>query len=187
MDADDIALPDRLAKQVAFMDAHPEVVLLGGAYELIDDKGRLLTTIRQPADDATLQSILLRGSCPICQPLAMFRRSAYEKTMGYRAEFYAEDIDLWLQLGEVGEIACLPDVLLQYRHTRLADSPSVQPQIDVLCVELGAVTHRLFVSRPAEHRQRLADRTTAAEQNRLQRRVVGRLADRRQQSAFVVD
>jgi hypothetical protein len=131
MDADDIALHDRFAKQVAFLDAHPEVVLLGGAYELIDGKGRLLTTVRQPADDAALQSILLRGSCPICQPLAMFRRSAYDKTMGYRPEFYAEDIDLWLQLGEVGQIACLPDVLLQYRqHANSLSEQRQQTQSD---------------------------------------------------------
>ncbi len=117
LDADDIAKPDRFAKQVAYFDAHPDVVLLGGAYEMIDDAGRLLTTIRQPEDDATLQEICLTGRCPICQPLAMFRRDAYEKVGGYRPAFVtAEDLDLWLLLGEVGKMACLPDVLIQYRQ-----------------------------------------------------------------------
>ena len=117
MDADDIAKPDRFAKQVAFFDAHPEVVLLGGAYEMIDERGRLLTTIPQPADDASLQNICLTGRCPICQPLAMFRRDAYEKAGGYRPPFNpAEDLDLWLRIGEIGQMACLPDVLLQYRQ-----------------------------------------------------------------------
>jgi glycosyltransferase involved in cell wall biosynthesis len=132
MDADDIAVPDRLSKQVAFMDAYPEVVLLGGAYQLIDEKSRLLTTIPQPTDDATLQNICLTGRCPICQPLAMFRRDAYEKTMGYRPDFSpAEDIDLWLQLGEIGQLACLPDVLLQYRqHGNSLSEKKQQLQID---------------------------------------------------------
>src|SRR5437016_6143907 len=45
MDADDLALPQRLAVQVKFMQEHPDVVLLGGAYELIDEAGRALTTL----------------------------------------------------------------------------------------------------------------------------------------------
>lgn len=127
MDADDICRPDRLAKQVAFMNDHPEVALLGGAYELIDEKSRLLVRMGQPTDDKTLQDICLTGRCPICQPLAMFRRDAYEKAGGYRVDFNpAEDLELWLRLGEVGRMACLPDVLLQYRQHAGSISESKQ-------------------------------------------------------------
>src|SRR5438046_3344975 len=55
MDADDVAAPDRLKIQVEYLRAHPEVSLLGGAYELIDDAGRMLTTIAPPPDNANLQ------------------------------------------------------------------------------------------------------------------------------------
>ena len=55
MDADDVASPVRLGLQVQYLYDHPQVSLLGGAYELIDDAGRLLTTIVPPTDDATLQ------------------------------------------------------------------------------------------------------------------------------------
>jgi glycosyltransferase involved in cell wall biosynthesis len=117
MDADDVCLPHRLERQVAFMDAHPEVVLLGGAYELIDEDDRLLRTMTQPTDDASLQRRCLEGTTPICQPLAMFRRDAYDRAGGYdRAFDAAEDLELWLRLGEVGRLACLPDVLLRYRQ-----------------------------------------------------------------------
>lgn len=116
MDSDDLATPDRLAKQVAFMNAHPETVLLGGAYELIDSQGRLLTTRRQPTDNATLQQNCLKGTTPVCHPLAMFRREAALDVGGYDETYtVAQDIDFWLRLGEVGEIRCLPDVILQYR------------------------------------------------------------------------
>src|SRR5438876_37881 len=74
MDADDIALPDRLEIQVRFMREHPDVVLLGGAYELIDGAGRFLTKMIPPLDDATLQEHALSGRTPICHPLAMMRR-----------------------------------------------------------------------------------------------------------------
>lgn len=129
MDADDLCLPDRLAKQVAFMDAHPDVVLLGGAYWLIDGDGRRLTTIIPPADDTTLQESALVGKTPVCHPLAVYRKAAVQVVGGYRAEtMLAEDLDLWLRLGEVGRIACLPDVLLEYRQHAGSISESKQAE-----------------------------------------------------------
>jgi glycosyltransferase involved in cell wall biosynthesis len=117
MDADDVAAPDRLKVQVEYLRAHSEVSVLGGAYELIDDAGRMLTTIVPPTDDATLQEHALSGRTPICHPLAMMRRDAVEKVGGYDEEFaVAQDLDLWLKLGEVGTLACVPDVLLRYRQ-----------------------------------------------------------------------
>jgi hypothetical protein len=84
---------------------------------LIDAAGRMLTTIIPPADDATLQEHALSGRTPICHPLAMMRRESIEKVGGYDEEFtVAQDLDLWLKLGEVGKLACVPDVLLRYRQ-----------------------------------------------------------------------
>jgi glycosyltransferase involved in cell wall biosynthesis len=117
MDGDDVALPDRLKLQVEYLRAHPQVALLGGAYELIDDAGRMLTTVVPSTDDATLQEQALSGRTPICHPLAMFRREAAIKVGGYDEEFVvAQDLDLWLKLGEVGQLAAVPDVLLRYRQ-----------------------------------------------------------------------
>src|SRR5438046_2743554 len=73
MDADDIALPNRLEVQVRFMREHRDVVLLGGGYELIDGAGRFLRKMIPPSDDATLQEHALSGRTPICHPLAMMR------------------------------------------------------------------------------------------------------------------
>jgi glycosyltransferase involved in cell wall biosynthesis len=127
MDADDICAPDRLAKQVAFMDAHPDVVLLGGWYRLIDGDGEFLTLQGPPADDASLQMQCLRGTTPICHPLCMFRRDAFFKAGRYDETFpCALDIDLYLRLGEVGKMAALPDVLLDYRQHAGSISESKQ-------------------------------------------------------------
>ncbi|MEM8875455.1 MAG: glycosyltransferase [Planctomycetota bacterium] len=116
MDADDVAKPDRFAKQVAFLDAHPEVAVLGGAYELVDDRGRLLRVQHQPTDNATLQELCLVGKVPICHPLVMMRRGVFEQVGGYDESYSAsQDLDLWLRMGEHGDLASLPDVLLQYR------------------------------------------------------------------------
>ena len=117
MDADDVCRPDRLARQVVYMDANPQVVLLGGAYELTDEHDRLIHTLHPPLDNATLQQQCLTGKTPICHPLCMFRTAdalavgAYDETLKC-----ALDLDLYLRLGERGEMACLPDVLLQYRQ-----------------------------------------------------------------------
>jgi glycosyltransferase involved in cell wall biosynthesis len=117
MDADDICLPHRFAKQVEFMQSHPQVVLLGGAYAMIDGAGRLLTMIEPPRDNATLQEHALSGRTPICHPLAMMRKSAVLKAGGYDPQFQvAQDLDLWLKLGEIGELACVPDLLVKYRQ-----------------------------------------------------------------------
>ncbi|MEM6314943.1 MAG: glycosyltransferase, partial [Planctomycetota bacterium] len=89
MDADDVAKPDRFAKQVAFLDAHPEVAVLGGAYELIDERGRLLRTQSQPTDNATLQERCLVGKVPICHPLVMMRRDIFERVGGYDESYPA--------------------------------------------------------------------------------------------------
>jgi glycosyltransferase involved in cell wall biosynthesis len=127
MDADDVAKPDRLRIQGEFMRAHPDVVLLGGGYELIDSAGRLLTKIIPPGDDATLQEHALSGRTPICHPLAMMRRDAVINVGGYDDSMVvAQDLDLWLKLGEVGKLACVPEILLQYRQH--PDSASEQKQ-----------------------------------------------------------
>lgn len=116
MDSDDIALPNRLAQQVEFLQQHPQVVCLGSAYDLIDAKGRLLTHLPVPLGDEDIQRQTLAGHASIFQPCAMMRRSAVLAVGGYDETMtQAEDLDLWLRLGEIGKLANLPEVLVQYR------------------------------------------------------------------------
>lgn len=116
MDADDIALPDRFARQVAFLDAHPEVVCLGGAQALIDEEGRYLTDLVPPTGDAGIQARILAGHGAICHPTAMIRAEAMAAAGGYDpAMRHCEDLDLWLRLGEIGRLANLAEVVLKYR------------------------------------------------------------------------
>lgn len=116
MDSDDVALPDRLALQVAYMQQHPEVVCLGGAFQLIDAKSRLIKTLTVPLTNSEIQRLILAGHPGIPQPCAMLRRQAVLQVGGYsEAMPQAEDLDLWLRLGEVGDLANLPAALVQYR------------------------------------------------------------------------
>ncbi|MBI1335753.1 MAG: glycosyltransferase [Phycisphaera sp.] len=116
MDADDVALPGRFAAQARYMAEHPEVVLLGGWYEMIDHRGRLITVMRMPTEHDEIDAEMLAGHTPLCHPTAMMRRDKVLTLGGYRAEMMlAEDLDLWLRLAEVGKVAILPEPMLRYR------------------------------------------------------------------------
>jgi glycosyltransferase involved in cell wall biosynthesis len=120
IDADDLAHPDRLAKQVEFMESHPSCVLLGTWHDVIDHRGRPLITMRPDEDDASLQQAFAEGRCAISHSSAMFRRDVTASLKGYDERYHvAQDLDLWLRLAERGEVACLQESLVGYRvHPR---------------------------------------------------------------------
>jgi len=116
MDADDVCLPDRLELQAAFLDANPEVVCVGGAVEFIDEAGRTLHRPAPVRGDDAVQREALCGRTPICHPASIFRAEAIRKVGGYRASTWpAEDLDLWLRLGELGALDNVPECVLRYR------------------------------------------------------------------------
>ena len=116
MDADDICLPDRFEKQVAWMQDHPETVMLGGATLLIDSAARPIGINVSPTDHDAIDARNLRGITAIDHPTVMMRKSAVASVDGYDpACETAEDIDLWLRLAEIGQLATMEDVLLKYR------------------------------------------------------------------------
>jgi glycosyltransferase involved in cell wall biosynthesis len=116
MDGDDIALADRFARQVAFLQNHPEVVCVGSAMNWIDEQGRYLGHCAVPEQDEEIQALLLGGISLLHHPCTMVRRSAMLQVGGYDESMIASvDLDLWLRLGEVGRLANLPDTLFHYR------------------------------------------------------------------------
>ncbi|MBF2072893.1 MAG: glycosyltransferase [Synechococcales cyanobacterium C42_A2020_086] len=116
MDADDISLPERFARQVEFLRAHPQVVCLGTAQDWIDEDGERLFSYIPDTANADLQTAMLAGHNHLCHPATMMRRAALCAVGGYDENLRsAQDLDLWLRLGEIGELANLPEVLFQYR------------------------------------------------------------------------
>jgi hypothetical protein len=114
LDADDVALPERLERQAALLDGHPDVGLVGGAYIAIDALGRRGAAYQTPTDDAVLRTRLARYNV-FAHSTATFRRDAFEQTVGYRlAE--AEDYDLWLRISERWLLACVSTPVLEYRQ-----------------------------------------------------------------------
>ena len=116
MDADDLCMPTRLERQVEFLRRHPDTVCVGSSYWMMDEAGRTITQILPPLDDASIQDQALRGHSTISHPSAMLRTAALRRLGGYRAAYFpAEDLDLWLRLGELGRLANLPQPLIRYR------------------------------------------------------------------------
>jgi cellulose synthase/poly-beta-1,6-N-acetylglucosamine synthase-like glycosyltransferase len=118
MDADDVALPRRLEFQVAMLDREPEIVCVGCAYEVIDEKGRRISVVRPPCSPAEVEAAALEGRSPIIHSGALFRRDRVLSIGGYDASVpVAQDYDLWLRLMDGSKLANLPDVALRVRYT----------------------------------------------------------------------
>ena len=115
LDADDVAVPERLARQVAFLDAHPDVGLLGSAAREVDPSGRDIRTVRPPTDDAALRRALIREN-PFVHSSMMMKRAAVDLVKGYDPSFpVAQDYDLWMRLSRVTRMANLAEPLVVRR------------------------------------------------------------------------
>ena len=132
MDADDVSLPDRFEKQIAYLRAHPECVVVGGRVLLIDSDG---APLREMCDETTHEAIdaahLAGRGGAIVHPAMMARRSAIDRIGQYSNEYpWAEDLDFFLRLAEVGRVANLPDIILRYRQhlTSIGYAKSEQQQ-----------------------------------------------------------
>ncbi len=120
MDGDDICLPGRLGAQVAHLDAHPQVVLLGTKYVHIDDEGQYvyhgfeMPPPPEPGTPGYMHWSLL-WMTSVQHPTAMIRREALGDLRYENDYFTAEDYDLWSRLGRRGQVERLQTVHLHYR------------------------------------------------------------------------
>ncbi|MBC8086257.1 MAG: glycosyltransferase family 2 protein [Phycisphaerae bacterium] len=129
LDSDDIAFPERLARQVRYLDTHREVVALGSRVLVIDSDGKPKSIVIRTFTHDEIDRWHLNGlGGGIGNPAAMFRKSAAVAVGGYTESEHSigEDYDLWLRLGEYGRLANLHDVLIRYRvhTTNLSTQPS---------------------------------------------------------------
>lgn len=117
MDADDIACPDRLQKQVDFLLKHKDVVIVGGQCVLIDEVGKEIGEKRYPYSNKAIYNALFVMN-PIQHPTCMIRRSLLPKnTISYHNHFLlAHDLEFIFEIAQYGKLANLPHVVLHYRQ-----------------------------------------------------------------------
>ncbi|MDD5088925.1 MAG: glycosyltransferase [bacterium] len=119
MDADDVMLPERLRKQVEFMNEHDEVTILGTWFDTIDNQSRVVKRVFPfPATHDEIHSAFRRYNA-IGGPTMCMRVERIRAIGGYAAtEPYADDLTLCLQCLAAGyRFANLPEVLLHYRRS----------------------------------------------------------------------
>lgn len=118
LDADDAATPGRLAQQLAYMDAHTDVVLLGTWGRVVSEDGRPLFYLNHPTDH---ESILRHSwyNSAFIHPSMMLRTALLQQAGGYY-EMYshaAEDYELTRRLAKFGKLANLPEYMIDYTYS----------------------------------------------------------------------
>ena len=137
MDADDVALPDRLERQAAYLAAHPEVALLGGGIILVDESGHEVD--REPGR-AELD-FMERNE--LTHATVVMRTDAFRELGGYRLD-QSEDYDLWLRFEERFGVAALAEPVIRSRlHPGQFSVTKLERQaLGFLCVREAARARR---------------------------------------------
>jgi glycosyltransferase involved in cell wall biosynthesis len=118
MDADDVAMPERLARQRDYLADHPECVMVGSRVLVIDPSGLPLTVMSDVlTHEQIVDGFLADRGQLVYHPSVMYRRRVVLDIGAYRDIFdEAEDLDLFLRLAEVGRVVNLEEPLLKYRE-----------------------------------------------------------------------
>jgi hypothetical protein len=148
-DQDDLSAPERLARQLAHMQANPECVLLGTRAGIWEDRTPTRRAHDHPAFNAVLKLDLLINN-PFVHSSVMLRRERVLALGGYctdRSRQPPEDYELWARIGRAGRVANLPERLLVYREaaqsmSRTGTNP-FQSKLLVLSAENLALTSGL--------------------------------------------
>lgn len=160
MDADDISLPRRFARQYDFLTEHPDYAVIGTWADDIDENDRPWP-ISAPAHPVTHENFLDRirtGGPLMCHPAVMMRRDTVLSVGGYHAAYqHCEDLDLWLRLTSVARLGSLPEQLIRYRHyaDQVSSRHAAQQQIGAAIAFLAWREREAGRPDPTEHLDRL--------------------------------
>jgi len=127
MDADDISLPERFEKQVAYLDANEDIAVLGTNVESFNESGTISSG--WSAQDPLQTKVDMLFACGMAHPSVMMRTDVIRALGGYDVEFNGlEDYELWCRVLEQHQITTLPDILLRYRvhNSQVTQNPSLQ-------------------------------------------------------------
>lgn len=125
MDGDDICMPERFEKQVAFLEANAGIVLCGTCYKVIGSN--LVKRLPEHCEDIKLG--LLRGNCIVHSSVMMRKQILDEFSIVYDvSKEPAEDFDLWVRFLLFGKLYNLQEALLNYRvhNTQVSQKRKIQ-------------------------------------------------------------
>ena len=136
-DQDDVSLPERLEKQVAFLRAHPECGMVGSWAEIWEGKTRTQRMHRHPAESAALKFELLFDN-PFVHSSMLIRKEVFDRVGLYatdKSRQPPEDYELWSRVARSFQVANIPEPLLIYREmpgsmSRVAENPFLERVVD---------------------------------------------------------
>lgn len=150
MDGDDISYPKRFERQMGFLSSRPEVTVLGSYVRYINENGRPLFIRNFPTEHSQIVFCnLTNWGSFLMHPSVLMRKTAFINAGGYDESFLkSQDYDLWFRIQQHGELANLPEVLLDYRHHPEAISrKSAKGQSNFV----RKILHREMANRGMEH------------------------------------
>ena len=145
LDADDIAEPTRLARQIRFLRENRAVAMVGSGCRIIDERGRVLRKESQPENHDVLRWVMA-FLCPFYHSAVTWRRSLVADRVGaYDESFrYAMDYDLWVRIADRLPVANLPSPLVRYRMGPFAMSSTHPDRFTELRRARFNAAHALF-------------------------------------------
>ena len=153
MDSDDICLPDRFEKQLAYMEAHPDCDIVGGQItEFIDSPDNIVGRREVPLTNEEIYEFM-KSRCALNHVTVMFRKEAVMKAGNYQDWFWNEDYYLWVRMMMTGcKFANIPDVVVNVRsgadqYARRGGKKYFDSEIGIkkLMLEKGMINRREYV------------------------------------------
>lgn len=115
MDCDDISMPDRLEKEVKFLESNQEYGLVGTWYTVIDGEGIEKYNRSYPSNNELIK-LFLSLNCPLAHGSIMGKTELFKQNAYGSKEHYAvEDYELWVRMAKTTKIHNIPEYLFKYR------------------------------------------------------------------------
>ncbi len=153
MDSDDICLPERFEKQIAYLESHPECDIVGGQMtEFIDTPDIIVGKREVPLANDDIYSYM-RSRCALNHVTVMFRKESVLKAGNYQDWFWNEDYFLWVRMMLAKcQFANIPDVAVNVRsgadqYARRGGKKYFDSEIGIkkLMLDNGMITKTQFV------------------------------------------
>ena len=130
MDADDISMKERIEKQVAFLLAHADIMVLGTQGIIINTEGEPIGKCDVPIENDSIKAGLIFTNS-FLHPSVMFRKNIFDDGIRYDRNFIAEDYDLWTRVALKYNMSNLPERLIYYRRHDKNTSLKLQHEVQV--------------------------------------------------------
>lgn len=118
LDSDDVSAPERLAKQLVFMERHPEIVLVGSGVQRIDEKGKDLGSEQVTTGPVMIKYELILHN-PFYHSTIFFRRQIIAGEGGYNEDYVcAQDFEMYSRLSQKYQMDNIDEPLVKFRVHR---------------------------------------------------------------------